>query len=408
VLPLHTLAALFTVNLPLALLSIACGGNAVSSGSDTSDAGSADNAETGLVDASEAADIAVAEGGDGSDGDVGSDTSACEDGCWRETSNGPIDNAISYPASAWTGSEAIVFGGYAYVEGVEIYENEGQRYDPVTDTWSPMTGMHIPRGATTVWTGEHLFDLARSKSYDPDTDDWTEIPDPTTWDESGSRGVWLGDHAVLWGKQDTSGACGKLFDATTETWTEISPVDKEYCRENALVLAADGRMLVWGGSKDGELLLRSGGLFNPNTGQWSAMSLEGAPSARLGAQGVWTGEEVIVWGGYDAEPYYGLEDGAIYNPITDMWRPMAELSGPVLGLGSAVWGDGRMYVWLGRMRDVYGGVYNPDTDTWVAMNSEDAAATLEGATAVWMGSELLVWGGWGSGAHGWIYHPPVK
>lgn len=408
--PLHTLAVHFTVNLSLALLSIACGGNAVvSSGSDTGDAGSADDADAGLVDVSEEIDAAVAEGGDTSDGDPDSDTSSCENGCWRQTSDGPIDNSIWYPASAWTGSVAIVCGGYLHEEGIDENVDEGERYDPLTDTWSPIAdgplGMRQP---TSVWTGEQLFELRVSFLYDPNTDTWSETPDPTTWDEPGARGVWLDDHAVLWGKEDASGACGKVFDVTTAKWTEISPVDKEYCRENALVLAADGRMLVWGGTKDGDLLLRSGGLFDPKTGQWSAMSLNGAPSSRQEALGVWTGEEVIVWGGHAGTPYYGLGDGAIYNPEADTWRPMAELDGDIFGWGTAVWGDERMYVWLGRSRDVFGGVYNPATNSWIVMNPDGAAATFEGATAVWMETELLIWGGGGGAAHGWIYHPPPK
>ena len=47
---------------------------------------------------------------------------------------------------------------------------------------------------------------------------------------------------------------------------------------------------------------------------WTATSTINAPSDRSDHTAVWTGSEMIIWGGY-----YGPDTGGRYNPITDSW-----------------------------------------------------------------------------------------
>ena len=55
-------------------------------------------------------------------------------------------------------------------------------------------------------------------------------------------------------------------------------------------------MIVWGGSWRH---LNTGGRYNPSTDSWTATSTTNAPAARDGHTAVWTGSEMIVWGGYN-------------------------------------------------------------------------------------------------------------
>jgi N-acetylneuraminic acid mutarotase len=57
-------------------------------------------------------------------------------------------------------------------------------------------------------------------------------------------------------------------------------------------------MIVWGGSGSSGYL-NTGGRYNPNTNTWTATSTTNAPTARSAHTVVWTGSEMIVWGGYD-------------------------------------------------------------------------------------------------------------
>ena len=56
-------------------------------------------------------------------------------------------------------------------------------------------------------------------------------------------------------------------------------------------------MIVWGGVNGGNFLFNTGGRYNPSTDSWRATSITNAPSARYLHTAVWTGSEMIVWGG---------------------------------------------------------------------------------------------------------------
>ena len=56
-------------------------------------------------------------------------------------------------------------------------------------------------------------------------------------------------------------------------------------------------MIVWGGY-DGSYL-NTGGKYNPDTDSWTATSTTNAPTARELHTAVWTGSQMIVWGGWD-------------------------------------------------------------------------------------------------------------
>ena len=76
-------------------------------------------------------------------------------------------------------------------------------------------------------------------------------------------------------------------------------------------------MIVWGGSNDIGFL-NTGGRYNPSSNSWMATSTINAPA--VGHTAVWTGSEMIVWGGLALGPWY-LNTGARYNPSTDSWTP---------------------------------------------------------------------------------------
>jgi hypothetical protein len=58
---------------------------------------------------------------------------------------------------------------------------------------------------------------------------------------------------------------------------------------------------------------------------WTATSTTDAPSARAGHTAVWTGSEMIVWGGYIG---ISLNTGGRYNPSTDSWTATSTTNAP--------------------------------------------------------------------------------
>ena len=127
---------------------------------------------------------------------------------------------------------------------------------------------------------------------------------------------------------------------------------------------------------------------------WTATSTTNAPAARASHTAVWTGSEMIVWGGYGGS-YFNT--GGRYNPSTDSWAAVSNVNAPsARGGHTAVWTGDEMIVWGGDdgMSLNTGGRYNPATDTWTATSTTNAPLGRLFHTAVWYGSQMIVWGGW--------------
>jgi len=95
-------------------------------------------------------------------------------------------------------------------------------------------------------------------------------------------------------------------------------------RADAAVVWTGRELLVWGGASgyQGENLRSDGAAYNPAADRWRLLAP--APlSGRQGQAAVWTGREVFVWGGYDhisAHDFRVADDGAAYDPSSNTWR----------------------------------------------------------------------------------------
>src|SRR6266545_1677157 len=60
---------------------------------------------------------------------------------------------------------------------------------------------------------------------------------------------------------------------------------------------------------------------------WTPTNLTGAPDGRVSHTAVWTGSEMIVWGG-DDENSLDINTGGRYNPSTDSWTATSTTNAP--------------------------------------------------------------------------------
>jgi N-acetylneuraminic acid mutarotase len=175
---------------------------------------------------------------------------------------------------------------------------------------------------------------------------------------------------------------------TDDTWTATTITNAPVARYLHTAVWTGSEMIVWGG-RPGAHYLNTGGRYSPATDSWTATSTTNA-APRAGHTAVWTGSEMIVWGGFDAGGYSNT--GGRYNPTTDSWITTSLINAPSPRAShTAVWTGSEMIVW-GGTTDSTGGRYNPNTDSWTATSTTNAAARA-GHTAVWTGSEMIVWGG---------------
>ena len=123
-------------------------------------------------------------------------------------------------------------------------------------------------------------------------------------------------------------------------WIQPSP------RQKHTALWTGSQMLIWGGG-DAGVFLNTGGRYNPATDGWQPITTGSAPSGRWGHRVVWTGTEMLVWGGR-ADGNVDLADGARYNPATDTWTPLPNNNAPSARHQTAdVWTGTEMLIWEG-------------------------------------------------------------
>jgi N-acetylneuraminic acid mutarotase len=234
----------------------------------------------------------------------------------------------SEAATAWTGSQLLVWGGYEFTgSGDEDPSGGGFVFDGATRTWealpdSPLFGRSDPAAA---WTGEELliwggFDggyreppyFDDGAAFDPLTGRWRMLPAAPI----GARApfsVWTGQELIVWGSTHRFAGLpdGAAYDPTTNTWRTI----------------ADGPIDITDGSA------------------------------------VWTGEEMIVFGAALDSRNHADTPTAIavaYDPAADTWRelPPSDLSPQAI---TAAWVNGELIAWDYEHATA---AYDPGTDVW--------------------------------------------
>ncbi|MCI0447133.1 hypothetical protein L0152_28490, partial [bacterium] len=381
---------------------------------------------------------------------------------WSATDLATAPSGRSFHTAVWTGSEMIVWAGCVSGE-CEIVTNTGGRYDPGTDSWIATSLEDAPSkrvNHTDIWTGAEMvvwggfsfFLVSNGGIYDPATDHWSILLfSNAPGGRDGHTAVWTGTEMIIWGGReigigvtssggrcnlstltctDTSftnvpsprafhsavwtgtemvawGGCatescdsflnsGGLYNPVTDSWNATTQTNAPVSRFANSTVWSGTEMIVWGGFP----ATNSGGLYDPAANTWLSTTTTGAPSARYRHTGIWTGSEMIVWGGFDGTNLF--DDGARYDPSGDSWNPISNVSTPAARWEhTAVWTDSEMIVWGGcsdtlcNTFHLTGGRYNPATDSWVDTNSSEFVPFDRSLhTAVWTGSEMLLWGGW--------------
>jgi hypothetical protein len=95
--------------------------------------------------------------------------------------------------------------------------------------------------------------------------------------------------------------------------------------------------------------LDDGMRYRPEPDLWLPVSLDGAPSPRRFHAAVWTGAEMIVWGGESGG--FLLDTGARYGPSRDAWEATASPPLASRSLHGAHWTGREMVVWGGSDYD---------------------------------------------------------
>jgi hypothetical protein len=329
---------------------------------------------------------------------------------WSPTNETGAPSPRAYHTAVWDDQDGlmIVWGGGG--------SHSGGRYNPTTDSWTPMANAPaVTQHDPVVWTGNLMLVWGRDETYyvytnsggkyDPTTDAWTTMP--TAGAPSGRNvhtAVWTGTVMVVWGGID--GVTGYVntggrYNPVSDSWEQeaMTPQNAPSPRAQHTAVWDDthGLMIVWGGYGAGPVLTNTGGRYDPATNTWFTVNWADAPSPRHAHTAVWTGRQMVVWGGSSAD-----QTGGRYDPATDSWEDTSLTNAPpARSFHTAVWADREraMVVWGGSINTFPyvtngGGRYDPATDEWFDVATAGAPLARYDHSAIWTGSFMVVWGGY--------------
>jgi N-acetylneuraminic acid mutarotase len=248
---------------------------------------------------------------------------------WTPIAAGPLQPG-AVMAAAWTGRELLVW----------LDAERGAAYDPRQDAWRRLSAAFpLPQAnrdqPAVVWTGREVIlwggcdgrvpqcddgargdGLSDGAAYDPASDRWRRLAASPLAARDQPQGAWTGRELVVWGGDAPAGGGGAYaaaYDPATDRWRTL-PAGPLSPRSNHIMVWTGRELLVWGGvaSGTGDRFLADGAALDPATGRWTP--LPGAPiRGRDRHVAVWTGQELLVWGGCCAGTQL-LADGAAFRP----------------------------------------------------------------------------------------------
>lgn len=203
-------------------------------------------------------------------------------------------------------------------------------------------------------------------------------------------------------------------------WTAIAEAPTGFeGRLTASVVWTGGEMITYGGGQqlDGtsEVALKDGAIYSLHKNAWELLPAASfLTTGRKRHTAVWNGKaEMIVWGGINAD--VARADGAAYHTISKSWTALPAAPIAARANHCAVWSPptSEMIVWggvAGSTRFADGAAFDTSTRTWSKLPAAPISAR-HAHVCVWTGSEMLVWGGSGAPSvpdDGALYDPVKK
>lgn len=346
-------------------------------------------------------------------------TAYAAEGTWTPISVPADMTFISDYSTVWTGAEMIVWGGY---DGDGI-ANENRRYDPALNLWGFVSAFGAPsrrNGHTATWTGSEMIVWGGRTNlweffndggrYDPVADSWT--PMSTSGAPSARNGhteVWTGTELIVWGgglQQTDFTSTGGRYDPLTDTWAPISIINAPTARRDHHAVFDGQYMIVWGGEvNDGGsgVIVSDGAVYDPVTDVWTPLPIQNAPditkSTSIPDSVVLAGNDMLVWSPWsesvhdpftDSSSRLTISETRRYDGDREQWLSVVDAC-ESLATPNAVWLDGRMISWNEDFSEGY--AYDEQRDVWHPITSVPGEP-LSNGTVIAVGDSVILWDAW--------------
>ncbi|GAA2738475.1 hypothetical protein [Actinocorallia aurantiaca] len=265
---------------------------------------------------------------------------------WRVLAKSPLSGRTGQN-DVWTGSSLLIWGGNAKRGKLK----DGASYDPAADTWTALPDAPDARsGAQTAWTGTEALFIGGSRedgvAYNPATRAWRALPDAPFHSYDWALSTWTGEEFLLFvetsGSRETKGAA---YDPASDTWRTLptGPVaagvssGAVWTGDRAVLFSSSSR-LYSRGEKDP---LDPGGAYIPKTNKWERITLSPPATTAMTGYGepMLAGREIVQWGGARPAIAYHLDESR--------WRSIPVPKIPWREFPSLVWTGTEIIAWGG-------------------------------------------------------------
>lgn len=275
---------------------------------------------------------------------------------WRPVADAPLP--FTGASVVWTGDVALVFATGDGSDPALL------AYDPEGDTWSTRAESPLP-DPQPVWTGEVVVVLDPSHSdtagdqgdwaYDPGEDRWSELSDDPGDCGEGRHGAWAGERLVVFSRPCPAPGTGGIepglyyraatLDLGSGAWDQLPGSGiagwgrwtEHDGRLVSLAIGAFGKTEVEGLADPQEM----GGILDVEAGTWAALPRPGpevtsvrGDSGYHGSAGEWV-----------------VAGRRMFDPDTNEWRPMPAPPAGTGEMAAAVWTGAEIVLWGGAVED---------------------------------------------------------
>jgi hypothetical protein len=250
---------------------------------------------------------------------------------WSELPPPPENR--SGAATAWTGSQLLLWGGYEYVGSTEDPDAEGFVFDAAARRWEPLPASPLGgrSDAAFAWTGRELLIwggwdggfrdppyFGDGAAFDPVAGTWRTFA-PAPIGARSAFSVWTGEELIVWGSTERAvrRLDGAAYDPATDTWRTIAdgPID---ITDGSAVWTGQ-EMIVFGAALDennhADTPTAVGAAYDPQADSWRELSPSDLSPQAMTAE--WLGDELIAWDHDQAS--------AAYDPIADAWQALPDV-----------------------------------------------------------------------------------
>ena len=360
-------------------------------------------------------------------------------GRWSALPNAPL-TARSDQSALWTGAELLIWGG-ATSSGTgsqshQISQADGAGFEPATGAWHrlPPAPLAPRQGAAAAWTGTEAIvwggdnagaqggvseTFADGASYDPSTGQWRGLPGAPLSPRTGATAIWTGREVIFLGGRSANGRTlldGATYDPADRSWARLPPFPalRRGSPVGTTVVWTGKQLLVWATNQVfsypapntvGISGAQHGATWEPGWSSWRPMAPPPAGVATFGATALWTGTTVLLLNGTNCLPAMScpaldLPSERTFDPSTGSWGKapsnlVAGAAGPIVWTGNAVValnGGAEAGGPAGTTLSPGDGVvYDPRAGVWRNLPRSPLGA-LYGASIFWTGRQILLWG----------------